>query len=391
VVLGAWDRLRAFLFGAGRIIVPIVMVLTVLNSVGTDGTVGNDNTDRSVLSAIGMSITPVFAPMGIEQDNWPATVGIFTGVFAKEAVIGTLDSLYTQMGDQGEVGASAPPSNGAPQPSDDGTGVGASIAAAFATVPPNLVDAARSIVDPLGLGIIGEGGNDLTAAADAQGIDGATLGAVQQLFNGGVGAYAYLLFVLLYIPCVAATAAIARETTTSWAAFIALWTTGLAYMAATIFYQAATFAQHPGASVAWIAGLLAAFCAVLVWMRAGAGASKLEAIDATRSGRGLQPVSALPPVRASNSGFGPVPAAHPTSRAALASFRAHPPAREVSQRAIAPEITGPQLVLPRLSLSGKAGATTKQASTINAVENPTFNIVRLPLRAAGAAVVDEEG
>jgi len=35
--------------------------------------------------------------MGIADDNWPATVGIFTGIFAKEAVVGTLDSLYSQI------------------------------------------------------------------------------------------------------------------------------------------------------------------------------------------------------------------------------------------------------------------------------------------------------
>ena len=31
-------------------------------------------------------------PMGIDEDNWPATVGIFTGFFAKEVVVGTLDA-----------------------------------------------------------------------------------------------------------------------------------------------------------------------------------------------------------------------------------------------------------------------------------------------------------
>jgi Fe2+ transport system protein B len=35
--------------------------------------------------------------MGISPENWPATVGIFTGIFAKEAVVGTLDALYAQM------------------------------------------------------------------------------------------------------------------------------------------------------------------------------------------------------------------------------------------------------------------------------------------------------
>jgi ferrous iron transport protein B len=39
--------------------------------------------------------------MGLTQENWPATVGIFTGIFAKEAVVGTLDAMYTQIGRRG--------------------------------------------------------------------------------------------------------------------------------------------------------------------------------------------------------------------------------------------------------------------------------------------------
>ncbi|GIS70378.1 MAG: hypothetical protein CM1200mP9_11990 [Gammaproteobacteria bacterium] len=34
--------------------------------------------------------------MGISDDNWPATVGIFAGIFAKEVVVGTLDALYSE-------------------------------------------------------------------------------------------------------------------------------------------------------------------------------------------------------------------------------------------------------------------------------------------------------
>ena len=54
---------------------------------------------------------------------------------------------------------------------------------------------------------------------------------------------------------------------TRWALFVAGWTTGLAYGVATIFYQAATFSQHPASSAAWIGGMLAAFAAVIVAMR----------------------------------------------------------------------------------------------------------------------------
>jgi len=50
-----------------------------------------------VLSEIGRTLTPIFKPMGIQEDNWPATVGIFTGILAKEVVVGTLDALYEQL------------------------------------------------------------------------------------------------------------------------------------------------------------------------------------------------------------------------------------------------------------------------------------------------------
>jgi ferrous iron transport protein B len=76
----------------------MVMVLSLLNSIGTDGSIGNEDSENSILSSVSQSVTPVFAPMGISQENWPATVGIFTGVFAKEAVVGTLDSLYGSVG-----------------------------------------------------------------------------------------------------------------------------------------------------------------------------------------------------------------------------------------------------------------------------------------------------
>ncbi|MFP4484293.1 MAG: ferrous iron transport protein B, partial [Spirochaetaceae bacterium] len=93
-LLQTWSRLKSFIVRAGTVIVLVVMLLSVINSIGTDGTFGNEDTEQSVLSATGRAITPVFTPMGIEKDNWPATVGIFTGLFAKEVIVGTLSSLY---------------------------------------------------------------------------------------------------------------------------------------------------------------------------------------------------------------------------------------------------------------------------------------------------------
>ncbi|MGR9107173.1 MAG: Fe(2+) transporter permease subunit FeoB [Gammaproteobacteria bacterium] len=258
VLLRTRDRLQTFLFRAGKVIVPMVLILNTLNAIGTDGSFGNENSGKSVLSAIGRTLAPVFAPMGLNEANWPATVGIFTGVLAKEAVVGTLDALYSQM-DASDSGNS-----------DQGDSASefdlvSEIQAAFASIPANFGKVAEQLLDPLGLDL-GDLSDDSSAAAKQDVVVG-TYAAMRARFDGQAGAFAYLLFILLYFPCVAATAAVYRETTAGWTLFVACWTTGLAYMAATIFYQAAVFAEHPVYSFSWIAGLSSFFLFVVLILR----------------------------------------------------------------------------------------------------------------------------
>ncbi|MGR9087442.1 MAG: Fe(2+) transporter permease subunit FeoB [Gammaproteobacteria bacterium] len=255
VSIRTWDRLKSFLFNAGKVIVPMVLVLNFLNALGTDGSFGRENSNRSVLSEIGRGLTPAFEPMGIVRDNWPATVGIFTGVLAKEAVVGTLNALYSQMGDAGSGGSEAAPFD-----------LKQALINASLTIPENLRSVADNLLDPLGLDIGSV--DDMSAAASEQSVETGTFSAMQQSFDGQAGAFAYLLFILLYAPCVAATAAIYRETNLGWTVFVVLWTTGIAYMTAALFYQAATYSLHPGYSLAWIAGLVFVFVLVLagLWL-----------------------------------------------------------------------------------------------------------------------------
>ena len=251
VFIRTWDRLKSFLFNAGKVIIPMVLVLNFLNALGTDGSFGQENSNQSVLSEIGRGLTPAFKPMGIEKDNWPATVGIFTGVLAKEAVVGTLDALYSQFAATTEI-----PPDKAPFNLKD------ALLAACATVPENLSAIAGNLLDPLGLNIGTV--DDLTSAASEQEVKTDTFAAMQHSFDGKAGAFAYLLFILLYAPCVAATAAIYRETNAGWTLFVVFWTTGIAYMTATIFYQTMTFSQHPEYSLVWISGLLIVFLLVMI-------------------------------------------------------------------------------------------------------------------------------
>lgn len=249
LVIRTWHRLRDFLTEAGQVIVIMVAVLAFLNSWGTDGSFGNQDSENSVLAEIGKGLTPIFAPTGIDEDNWPATVGIFTGILAKEAVVGTLNTLYA-LPDDG---------NGAP------FSLVAGVQDAVSTIVPNLRDAIGMAGDPLGLNI-----GDLSsieAAAVEQDVSRSTFGSMVEKFDGKIGAFAYLLMILLYMPCVAAIGAIWRETGWKWAMFASSWTMGLAYGASVLFYQSATFSRHPTQSTWWIAGILGTLLAVFLTLR----------------------------------------------------------------------------------------------------------------------------
>ncbi|HPI70348.1 MAG TPA: nucleoside recognition domain-containing protein, partial [Tenuifilaceae bacterium] len=53
-----------------------------------------------------------------------------------------------------------------------------------------------------------------------------------------LSAFSFLLFILIYFPCVAAIAAISKESGSwRWAAFTIFYTTGLAWLVSFIFYQ----------------------------------------------------------------------------------------------------------------------------------------------------------
>ncbi|WP_318400127.1 Fe(2+) transporter permease subunit FeoB [Photobacterium leiognathi] len=232
VVIKTWQKLKRFVFGAGKTIVVVVAVLSFFNSLGTDGSFGNEDTSNSVLSKASQVVTPVLEPIGVKADNWPATVGIITGIFAKEAVVGTLNSLYAPATDD----------------SNEEYNLVASLKEAVESVGDNL--AALSFSDPLGIEV-----GDLEnkqAVAEEQGVNESVYGNIQAHFVSGAAAMAYLIFILLYTPCAAAMGAYVREFGQKFALFIAGWTMLMAYSFATWFYQIAHFVDHPATSAFWI-------------------------------------------------------------------------------------------------------------------------------------------
>ncbi|CAA6819050.1 MAG: Ferrous iron transport protein B [uncultured Thiotrichaceae bacterium] len=253
VFINTWNKLKGFILGAGKIIIIMVAIINVINSIGTDGSFGNQDSEKSVLSATARAITPVFTPMGIEEDNWPATVGIISGLLAKEVVVGTLDALYSKI--------DAPQSGAETETIEESSfSFVEGFSEAASTIPEGLSGVAETLTDPLGFNTLNE----------EQDVESSTYVAMLSRFDGSIGAFAYLLFILMYFPCVAATGAMYTEVGAKWAMLGVAWSTGLGYGAATLFYQLATFAQHPVQSLIWTAIILGSFAlSVFGFYRAG--------------------------------------------------------------------------------------------------------------------------
>jgi ferrous iron transport protein B len=170
IILHTWARVKDFIRRAGKVMVIAVFLLSVFSAFSISGTFDPENNTDSILAYMGKAITPVFTSMGIEDENWPASVGLFTGIFAKESVVATLNAIYSQM--EGESGEKA------------------------------------------GLAVLR---SKFTPKA----------------------AYAYLLFILLYMPCIAALAAAIREVNIRFGLLQALYLTVVAWIVSTLFYQLA--------------------------------------------------------------------------------------------------------------------------------------------------------
>jgi ferrous iron transport protein B len=215
----------------------MVVILNLLSSLGTDGSYQANNLEHSVLSAAGRALTPTLAPLGIREDNWPATVALFTGILHKAVVLSTLKTIYSE----------SPAAKAALQAQD--FNLNDAVKQAFLTIPMGLKK------------MIGISGTMQPTSHNT------FIAELHTHFEGQEGAFAYLLFILLYFPCIATLAAAYRESSLSWSVFMVLWSTGLAYLTATLFYQVATYSQHPLTSMAWLGIIALIAIAVVLTLR----------------------------------------------------------------------------------------------------------------------------
>lgn len=216
-----WERTAGFLRKAWTIILATSVGVWLLLAipVGGAGRFADTPVDQSAFAALSGAVTPVFAPLGF--GSWETSGALVTGFVAKEVVVGTLIQTYAVEGAAAEEEAA--PTSLAEDLLGIVTGFGAAVGDALRAIP----------------GIIG-----ITfGEAEEEAAPGGLATAIQTGFDassgghGALAALAFLVFVLLYTPCMVATAAARHEFGNGWMWVSVIGQFVVAWLAALLVFQ----------------------------------------------------------------------------------------------------------------------------------------------------------
>jgi ferrous iron transport protein B len=103
VAMNLWTRARIFMARAGRIILPLMVLVWVLSTFPypPEGATG-PAIDYSIAGRLGQFLAPLMAPIGF---NWQMTVALIPGMAAREVAVAVLGTVYAVSGEDGETGA----------------------------------------------------------------------------------------------------------------------------------------------------------------------------------------------------------------------------------------------------------------------------------------------
>lgn len=237
VLRQTWERTRSFVIKAGTVIMGVSIVVWLLMAIPGRVGVGTFNAVEPEDSLFGMvsgSVAPVFAPAGF--GSWEATGSLITGFLAKEVVIGTMSQIY--VGEVETVGEISEPVNFIAELGGTVLALGE---AAILTVQEvvNIVPRTINLIPGVALGevsFLGGGGEESTTQLESSLVASFT-NTAGSAAAGKVAAIAFNIFVLLYVPCMVAVAAMRQEFGTRWMWMQIAYTLGLAWVAAVLVFQ----------------------------------------------------------------------------------------------------------------------------------------------------------
>lgn len=206
----ATRRTMAFVRGAGRMVTITVIVVWALLHIpnGTQGEVMD-----SLYGKISQAATPIFSPMGVDD---PHLVGaLIPGIIAKEVVVGSLATSLSGLVPLEPMGI--------------GEGL-TKIAEGFGQA---LKDTGAGLVSLVsGIDVSVEPEDDATPELRSELAKRCT----------AAGALGYLVFILLYTPCIATIAALRDLVGTRWAVLVGLYQLAAAYVMGCVVYLVARLA-----------------------------------------------------------------------------------------------------------------------------------------------------
>jgi ferrous iron transport protein B len=200
-----WENTREFVQKAGTTILAVSVVMWFLLNLPW----GVRDARQSWFGQVSSALAPAFAPLGF--GTWQASGSLLTGFVAKEVVVSTISQAYL-----GGEPAAEPSSTWGDALLGVATGFGDAVAAAGRTL--------LSLVPGVVSG----------PAPEAE--DTALSTALRDNFSP-LAATSFLVFVLLYVPCVATLGAIRHEFGARWAVFSAGYQVALAWVIALGVYQ----------------------------------------------------------------------------------------------------------------------------------------------------------
>jgi ferrous iron transport protein B len=217
-----WEHTTAFIRKAGTIIMAASIVLWVFMAIPAkgEGTFANTEMAHSAFATLAKGVSPALVPAGF--GSWEASSSLVTGLIAKEVVVSTLAQVYN-VDETDVVAEEIQPTTFFEDVREIVTGfVGATI------------DTLKSI--PL---IVGINLSEEDTQAESTGL----MIAVRRGFeatsdgHGTLAAAAYMLFVLLYTPCIAALTAERQELGNRWMWFTVFAQLLLAWTVAVAVFQ----------------------------------------------------------------------------------------------------------------------------------------------------------
>jgi ferrous iron transport protein B len=204
-----WEKGKHFLFKAGTYILAVsVFVWFLLNL-----PLGVEHRRDSYLGRAGQVMAPALAPLGF--GTWEAASALLTGVIAKEIVVGTMGEIYAPQ--------TAPAAGPAPSVGEELR----EIAAGFGRAGRDALVNVASNVTPSAFAV------DLAAEAKPTPLKVALGGAFTPLT-----AVSFMIFVLLYMPCVVVAVAMRQEFGSwKWFGFAFAYQSALAWSMALLVFQ----------------------------------------------------------------------------------------------------------------------------------------------------------